>query len=57
MIAETGTPTKRPGSASEVAAACLFLASEEASYINGTMLVVDGGNSIVEYKGAGDDWY
>ena len=57
ISAGKATPTKRPGSASEVAAACLFLASEEASYINGAMLVVDGGNSIVEFKGAGDDWY
>lgn len=57
ILAGKATPTKRPGSASEVAAACLFLASEEASYINGAMLVVDGGNSIVEFKGAGDDWY
>ena len=57
ILAGKATPTKRPGSASEVAAACLFLASEEASYINGATLVVDGGNSIVEFKGAGDDWY
>ncbi len=33
------------------------LAGEEASYVNGTMLVVDGANSIVEFKGAGDAWY
>ena len=57
ILAGKATPTKRPGRVDEVAAACLFLASEEASYINGAMLVVDGGNSIVEYKGAGDDWY
>ena len=24
---------------------------------NGAMLVVDGANSIVEFKGAGDAWY
>jgi NAD(P)-dependent dehydrogenase (short-subunit alcohol dehydrogenase family) len=30
----------------------LFLASEEASYVNGAMLVVDGANTIVEMKGA-----
>jgi 3-oxoacyl-[acyl-carrier protein] reductase len=57
IVAGNATPTQRPGRTDEVAAANLFLASEEASYINGTMLVVDGANSIVEYKGAGDDWY
>ena len=57
ILAGKATPSKRPGRAGEVAAACLFLASEEASYINGAMLVVDGANSIVEFKGAGDAWY
>lgn len=46
------TPTRRPGTPAEVAACCLFLASDEASYVNGTTLVVDGANSIVEMKGA-----
>lgn len=44
------TPARRPGTAAEVAACCLFLASDEASYVNGTTLVVDGANSIVEMK-------
>ncbi len=57
IVAGRATPSRRPGTASEVAAACVFLASEEASYVNGAMLVVDGANSIVEFKGAGDDWY
>ena len=57
ILAGKATPTARPGRPDEVAAACLFLASEEASYINGAMLVVDGANSIVEFKGAGDAWY
>jgi 3-oxoacyl-[acyl-carrier protein] reductase len=57
ILAGKATPSKRPGRPDEVAAACLFLASEEASYINGAMLVVDGANSIVEFKGAGDAWY
>ena len=48
------TPVGRPGAPGEVAACALFLASEAASYVNGAMLVVDGGNTLIEMKGAGD---
>jgi NAD(P)-dependent dehydrogenase (short-subunit alcohol dehydrogenase family) len=37
------TPTPRSGRADDIAAAALFLASDEASFINGHDLVVDGG--------------
>src|SRR5262249_42300928 len=36
-------PLKRPGRQEEAAYAVLFLASDEASYITGTEIVVDGG--------------
>lgn len=36
-------PTQRLGETEDIAAACLFLASESAGYINGTVISVDGG--------------
>lgn len=40
------TPLKRIAKPEEIAQAILFLASEDASYITGEMLVVDGGYSL-----------
>ena len=46
------TPIRRSGTPAEVAACAVFLASNEASYVTGSMLVVDGGNTLTEMKGA-----
>jgi 3-oxoacyl-[acyl-carrier protein] reductase len=51
------TPAGRPGRPEEVAAAIAFLASAPASYITGQLLVVDGGNTIQEYKGPPAGYY
>ncbi|MDP2940917.1 MAG: 3-oxoacyl-[acyl-carrier-protein] reductase [Candidatus Omnitrophota bacterium] len=40
-------PADKFGTPEDVAAACLFLASEEASYITGQVIVVDGGMVMV----------
>lgn len=37
------TPMKRGGTPMEIAYGCLFLASDEASYVTGAELVIDGG--------------
>ena len=39
-------PVQRMGSTEDIAQACLFLASDEAAYINGAVLSVDGGVTL-----------
>jgi NAD(P)-dependent dehydrogenase (short-subunit alcohol dehydrogenase family) len=44
-MADRLTPMRRPGTPEEMAYGCLYLASDEASYCNGTVLVIDGGTT------------
>jgi len=44
---DTGVPLRRLGTAGEVAATIAFLASQDASYLTGTTIVVDGGTTAI----------
>lgn len=44
-IANSITPMQRPGTPQEIAYGCLYMASDEASYCNGSVLTIDGGSS------------
>jgi 3-oxoacyl-[acyl-carrier protein] reductase len=49
---EASIPLKRLGSVEDIANAALFLASEEAAYITGQTITVDGGQTLPESLGA-----
>ncbi len=50
ILAGRYTPAGRAGTPDEVGHVAVFLACEEASYVTGQLIVVDGGNTIQEYK-------
>jgi len=56
-IGGENTPLGRSGTPAEVAAVIGFLASDEASYVTGQGIIVDGGNTIQEFKGPSEAWY
>ena len=56
-IAARNTPMGRAGTPQEVGQLIAFLASDESTYITGQMFVIDGGNTIQEYKGPSELYY
>ena len=44
-MADRLCPMKRPGTAEEMAYGCLYFASDESTYCQGSVLVIDGGTT------------
>ncbi len=57
VFAGQQAPIGRPGTADEIGQVALFLASEEASFVTGQLIVADGGNTLMEYKGPAEGYY
>lgn len=45
-------PLKRFGKSEEIGGVCTFLASDDSSFMTGSVLVIDGGTSVVDVVGA-----
>ncbi|MEJ2097591.1 MAG: SDR family NAD(P)-dependent oxidoreductase [Deltaproteobacteria bacterium] len=57
QTAAQNTPMGRAGTPAEVGNLIAFLASDDAAYITGQIFVIDGGNTIQEYKGPSELYY
>lgn len=48
----SNVPLRRIALASEVSGICVYLASEDSSYMTGAVLLLDGGAAVVDVAGA-----
>ena len=48
----TNIPLRRIAQSSEISGICVYLASEDASYMTGAVLMLDGGAAVVDVAGA-----
>ena len=48
-VVKTGDCLRRMGVPEEIARAVIFLASDEASFVTGATLIVDGGLTVTDY--------
>jgi len=55
LLATAHVPLRRPATAEEIAACCLFLASDDASIVNGATLLADGGQMAVDVASLASD--
>jgi NAD(P)-dependent dehydrogenase (short-subunit alcohol dehydrogenase family) len=51
-LVSRAVPLRRAATPEEIAACCLFLASDESSFVTGTTLIADGGGRAVELASA-----
>jgi meso-butanediol dehydrogenase / (S,S)-butanediol dehydrogenase / diacetyl reductase len=54
-LATANIPLRRAAEPDEIAACCLFLASDESSFVTGAALIVDGGTTSVDPAGIAFD--
>ncbi len=51
-MVSSGVPLRRVAMPHEISGICSYLASDDSSFMTGSVLMVDGGSAIVDVSGA-----